>query len=147
MFELLDNGQVKVELIGRTATLRRPNLGDYKTLRQTLEAAQEAAAPRANALAIAAGRMAQMSREEQLSDDILPELDRVRSETSAVRDMGEDIRVMWFTLVLSTLDADSRTPHEDEFPPDILEGNWQNELIDHWRHGMSAARPTPPGDT
>jgi len=44
MFEYLDNGQVKIELIGRTATLRRPNLGEYRTLRSTLEAAQEAAA-------------------------------------------------------------------------------------------------------
>ena len=145
MFDYLENGRVQIALIGRQATLRRPNLGEYRTLRSTLEAAQEAAAPRANALALAAGRLGQLSREESLDDAILPELTRVREETVIVRDAGEDIRTMWFTLVLQTLDSDGQTPREEEYPPDILDGDWMSELIEHWRHGMSAARPTDPG--
>lgn len=147
MFEYLDNGRVEVELIGRKVTLRRPNLGEYRTLRSTLEAAQENAAPRANALALAAGRLGQLSRDDQLNDDLLPELTRVREETLAVRDIGEEIRTMWFTLVLTTLDANGQAPREDEYPPDILEGSWLNDIVEHWRHGMSASRPTVPGES
>lgn len=145
MWEYGDEGTVQVQLIGRVAKLRRPKLGEFKMLRQTLEAAQGSAAPIANELSLRAARLGQLSGDERLSGDHLDELEWVRTQTNVVRDLGEDIRVMWFTLVLTTLDADGRVPHEDEYPPDILEGDWQGELIKHWLAGMSAARPTLPG--
>jgi len=146
VWELVEDGTVKVQLIGRVATLRRPKLGEFKMLRQTLEAAQNSAAKQANTLSLHAMKLNNLTAEERLDDAIIPELEWVREQTTEVRDIGEDIRTMWFTLVLGTLDADGRAPHEDEYPPEILEGPWQNELITHWLSGNSTARPTPPGD-
>jgi hypothetical protein len=150
MWEFGEDGTVKVQLIGRVATLRRPKLGEFKMLRQTLEAAQGAASPRANELALRSQRLPQLGADargdEEQQQHLLTELEWVRVETNEVRTLGEDIRVMWFTLVLQTLDSDGRVPHEDEFPPDILEGNWQPDLITYWLSGTHPSRPTVPGD-
>lgn len=146
MWTFNDDGTVSVALIGRDVMLRRPKLGEYRMLREVLETAQGAASPRANELAMAAQRLATASAEERADGSLLGELERVREETGIVRNLGEDIRIMWLTLVLRTLDSNQQEPREDEFPPSILEGDWMAKLIKHWVSGNSEARPTVPGD-
>lgn len=143
MWSYNDDGTVTVELIGRNAMLRRPKVGEFKMLRQTLEAAQATASERAIRLSLRASALAQMDAEQR--NGAAEELAWIRQETIEVRNISDDIRTMWLTLVLTTLDADGRAPNEDEYPPDFLEGDWQSDIIQHWLTGRSKANPTVPG--
>lgn len=133
-----DDGTAVVHLISRDVTLRRPTLRQYRELRETLEAAQEKAQPQADALSVAAIALNNTPTDDRTSEATLAFAAQVRYDTITVRNLGEEIRVMWLMDVMRTLS--DAVVSEDELPPEVLDGPWPSELIDHWR-----SRPTRPG--
>lgn len=135
-----DDGTVTVRLYQGEVVLRRPRLGEFVKLREDLESRQEQAVPIAARLNANAELVRNLGAEERVSDEAMDLVVALRAETVIARDLGERTRLEWLLLVVQTLGGHETIVTEDDFLPDVLEGTWPSDLVDHWK-----SRPTPPG--
>lgn len=131
------DGTAEVALIGRVAKLRRPRVGQIRELRQMWEAEADKPDPTTDRLRVEIEAIKTVVADENLRTDeaLIDRLNEFRDMSKQVRDRNEDVRVMWLTAVLFALDADDRTPSEEEFPGEVLRGTWPRDLINHWLGG------------
>lgn len=135
-----DDGTATVLLYEGEVVLRRPRLGEFMKLREDLERRQEIAVPIAARLNEQAEHVRSLGAEERITDEAMQTVTDLRALTQAARDLGESTRLEWLLAVVQTLGPPETIITTDDFLPDVLEGTWPSDLIDHWK-----ARPTRPG--
>ena len=133
------DGTAVVSLYVGEVVLRRPRLTEFVKLRESLEAMQDKAMPVALRLQEAADWARSLGAEARSTDETQARLIAMREDTAIARDMGEEIRVSWLLEVIQTL-AHEVIVEKGDLPPDILDGTWPTDLIEHWK-----TRPTHPG--
>jgi hypothetical protein len=135
-----DDGTATVILYEGEVVLRRPRLGEFIKLREDLERRQEIAVPIATRLNERAEFVRSLSGEDRVSEETMATITDLRALTQEARDLGESTRLEWLLAVVQTLGPPETIITTDDFLPDVLEGTWPSDLIDHWK-----ARPTRPG--
>lgn len=141
LLTLNPDGTTTVHLLDRKVTLRRPTLGEFRKMREGLEAEQDAHQPRSSALQAESAAVNSTDATKVEDEDALRErLEALRIETREVIRLAEEIRERFFTNMVTTLGKDGDNITEAEYPPQVIEANWIAEVIQHWR-----SRPTDPG--
>lgn len=130
----LPNGTVKLTLVGRIITLRRPNLGEFRHLQEGFD---ELVDDSTDALM----RVREMS--ESL-DDLSAEQQKARTgEVRAMRrELTSDVqgkRLAWLAEVVKTLGDGELDPDDPELPSWVLDASLPTDLTRHWQN-----RPGPP---
>lgn len=141
LLKLNADGTAEVSMINTKIRLRRPTLGEYIELRETLEADEERAAEVQErvTLAVLAGRA--FTGEARLTPEAGAAAKEIRAATREARDEAERLRLDFFRAVIAKLDVKKGTLDEDNIPPEVFGDEWVGDLIEHWR-----SRPTVPGD-
>jgi hypothetical protein len=140
MLTMNDDGTATISLVSRKVRLRRPTLGEYRSLREQLETMQDDAVDASETLANMVVEQQQIPQSDRLSESAQQMSRRVREQTRTVRKLGEQSREHWLGNVLATL-GDVGDITADEYPSDVAGDQWIGQLIEHWR-----TRPTHPGD-
>lgn len=135
------DGTATVRLYEGEVILRRPRLGEFVKLREDLESRQEEAVPIATRLNANAEAVRNLGADARVTDEAMELVVSLRQDTRDARDLGERTRLEWLLLVVQTLGPHETIVTQDDFLPDVLEGTWPSDLVDHWK-----SRPTPPGD-
>ncbi len=139
LFTLNADGTTTVHLMSKNVTLKRPTLGQFRALREKLEAAQDRATPQATELQNEAIDI-QSEAAGASTEELAERLAAMRVKTRAVRQDAETMREMFFVEAIAMLNVKTdEVIDPDDFPPQVLADQWIAELIDHWR-----SRPTVP---
>lgn len=139
-FDFRDDGTIVVRLYEGEVSLRRPRMGEFVKLREDLENRQDEAAPVAERLNRNSVAVQNLGAEERSTEEAMAMVLNLRQDTREARELGERTRVEWLLLVIQTLGPHEVIVNEDDLLPDVLQGTWPAEMIDHWK-----SRPTDPG--
>lgn len=140
--QFVRSGNIRLVIDGTVFILRRPFLGELRTLRGALEqATDEADLVRVEVSARAEDRKAQAEAIE--ADTSLSSIDKQtrlgelriqdRGDGRRLARAGDDSRVDWWNLVFDTLATNGRRPDPERLPGWVIDARLAGKVLTHWR--------------
>lgn len=127
-FELLPDGTVRLVIKQQTWRARRPTLGDYRKMRETLKKVEE----RRLHLMAEAATLPEKPPSEAASDLKLAYALEVSTRSHAFTDSMTETNVAWVAEALGAL-VDEPLPPADEWPSGMDSVETMTMLVQHWR--------------
>lgn len=141
LVQLVRSGWVRLRWSDQLVRLRRPFLGELKTLRLALEDASDAISDASEDTQLIAARLIEEGKVIDAGEegDVAERVKRRRALQRESRDAGrkltelaEEERVKWWRLVIEMLSVDD-LPLDAELPSWIVDVNLPNTILQHWR--------------
>lgn len=138
--QLLPTGEIAIAFANGRRVLPRPTFGQIQPLIRAEGHLRDEMATCSNKTAAIASRLLQSlpgttGEDGKITDDDLPELERIRAESRTAADEveAEVQRLMsdWWSAVLDLLDP--AAPGPDSWPSSFLDPKMPTRMVSHWR--------------
>ena len=150
MLTLNDDGTATVQLVAVEVVLRRPSIGEYRQLRESIE---KLAAVHDELVTTAGAeneeyRLALLERPAEFDrDEWAAKEQRSRDNLRRVQDSADQLRLEWFVEVVHVLGGEDADP-ETDVTSLVYDARWPAELQRHWRSSpFSPWRDVAPGES
>jgi hypothetical protein len=126
-FELVPNGTARLVIDGEVWRLRRPKLGEYRKLRELLDARDDD-----HLRLVASVPSVDRAPEDATAEEKVDYTIAVRRRSRALGDEVTALNVRWLSEALTLL-ADRPPPPADDWPSGMDETETISALVKHWR--------------
>lgn len=126
-FELVNNGTARLTIDGQVWRLRRPKLGEFRKLRESLDERDDA-----HLRIISAHQSDDKPADDADAEEKLAYTLNARHRSRSLTEQVGALNVEWLTEALRLL-CDREPPPADEWPAGMDESGTISALVSHWR--------------